>query len=91
MCAYPPSVSPLCQNDTGGWGFWDETWAYWYGPYPTETMAQSMFDLYGKALNGKAADQELFERLNTLVSGVMQHVEALDRLVALGKQLGDYE
>ena len=32
------------------WGFWDETWATWYGPYNTQEEAQAACDAYAATL-----------------------------------------
>lgn len=37
---------PVFQDDEGGWNFWDETWAYFYGPYSTEDLARAALDRY---------------------------------------------
>ena len=34
----------------GFWYFWDETWAYWHGPYSTEKEARAALDIYFKSL-----------------------------------------
>ena len=36
---------PVFEKD-GKWYFWDETWAYEYGPYSTEEEARFRLDLY---------------------------------------------
>ncbi len=33
-------------EDDDGWNFWDETWAYFHGPYPTEDMARAALERY---------------------------------------------
>jgi len=33
-----------------GWYFWDETWAYRYGPYPTKEVAREACINYAKSL-----------------------------------------
>ena len=41
---------PVFQNDGGLWCFWDETWAYFHGPYATEDEARAALADYVKAL-----------------------------------------
>jgi DNA polymerase-1 len=48
----PANVDPVCQK----WGFWDETWATWYGPYDSEEAARAACDLYAAQLNGTAVE-----------------------------------
>lgn len=43
------SKDPIeCLN--GGWGFWDETWGHWYGPYENEMAARSALREYAENL-----------------------------------------
>ena len=37
---------PVFQDDDGLWNFWDETWAYFHGPYQTEEAARAALDRY---------------------------------------------
>lgn len=36
----------------GMWGFWDESWATWHGPYADETDARAALREYCALLNG---------------------------------------
>lgn len=35
---------------TQEWGFWDETWSHWYGPYKDEEEAKAKCKAYAKHL-----------------------------------------
>lgn len=35
-------------EDNGLWNFWDETWAYFHGPYATEDEARAALAVYVK-------------------------------------------
>lgn len=39
-------------KDKGSWWFWDEAWAYRYGPYPSEKKARRELENYCKDLLG---------------------------------------
>lgn len=41
-----------------GWYFWDETWSYRYGFFPTEEKAREAFDNYAKGLNGSSGIEQ---------------------------------
>lgn len=49
---------PVFQDDNGSWQFWDETWAYFIGPYPTEDEARAALAEYVKFLDEGTAWQE---------------------------------
>ena len=34
-----------------GWYFWDETWSWAYGPYPSKGKSEQALNEYGKELN----------------------------------------
>lgn len=37
-------------EDNGLWNFWDETWAYFHGPYATEDEARAALAAYVREL-----------------------------------------
>jgi hypothetical protein len=51
--ALPPAVfwrDPIFQDDHDRWCFWDETWASFLGPFPTEEIAREKLKEYADSL-----------------------------------------
>ena len=43
---------PVFQDDYGAWNFWDETWAYFHGPFETEEKAREAWQRYSRWADG---------------------------------------
>lgn len=43
-------IDPVHQEN-GSWYFWDETWAYRYGPYESKEKAREMLENYAVLLS----------------------------------------
>ena len=43
---------PVFQDDYGAWNFWDETWAYFHGPFETEEKAREALERYSRWSDG---------------------------------------
>lgn len=43
-------IAFLNDEEPEGWYFWTETWADFFGPYPSEETAKSELRLYGESL-----------------------------------------